>query len=124
MCRFTIYHNPRCSKSRLTLVLLTENGITPEIIEYLKTPLDQYKLNAICEKLEKEPLEWMRTNEVRFKELGLSKNDKRSRDEWMSILVNNPILIERPIVVSGDQAVLGRPPENVLKLIGCAAKSN
>ena len=63
----------------------------------------------------------MRTNEVRFKELGLSKNDKRSRDEWMSILADNPILIERPIVVSGDQAVLGRPPENVLELIGCAA---
>ena len=64
----------------------------------------------------------MRTNEVRFKELGLSENDKRSRDEWMSILADNPILIERPIVVSGDQAVLGRPPENVLELIGCAAK--
>ncbi len=124
MSRFTIYHNPRCSKSRQTLGLLTENGITPEIIEYLKTPLDQVKLNAICDKLEKEPLEWMRTNEVRFKELGLSKNDKRSRDEWMSILADNPILIERPIVVSGDQAVLGRPPENVLELIGCAAKSN
>ncbi len=117
MSQYTIYHNPRCSKSRQTLALLTQNGIEPEVVEYLKTPPGEDALDEICAKLGKEPLEWMRTGEARFKELGLNKKDERSREEWLEILAGNPILIERPIVVCGDQAVLGRPPENALELL-------
>ena len=116
MANFTLYHNPRCSKSRQTLAILTDNGIVPEVVEYLKTPPSEALLAEICTKLDKEPLEWIRTGEARFKELGLSKKDERTRKEWLTILAENPILIERPIVASGDQAVLGRPPENVLEL--------
>ena len=117
MSNFTIYHNPRCSKSRQTLALLRENGVEPAVVEYLKVPPSVGELVEICSKLGKEPPEWIRTGESIFKELGLSRNDERSREEWLKILVENPILIERPIVVHGGEAVLGRPPENVLELL-------
>ena len=117
MSSFTIYHNPRCSKSRQTLALLRENGVEPAVVEYLKEPPSVGELVEICSKLGKEPLEWVRTGESIFKELGLSRKDERSREEWLEILVENPILIERPIVVRGGEAVLGRPPENVLELL-------
>jgi len=112
-----IYHNPRCSKSRQTLALLQEKGITPEIIEYLQSPPDKDTLDRICTQLGLGPLELIRTREDRFAELGLSKDDDLSRDAWLSLMVENPILIERPIVVSGNRAVLGRPPENVLAIL-------
>jgi len=117
MSNFTIYHNPRCSKSRQTLALLKEKGIEPEVIEYLKTPPSLNELQSIANLLGKEPLEWIRTGEKIFKELGLSKKDERSPDEWLKILADNPILIERPIVRTPAHAVLGRPPENVLELL-------
>jgi arsenate reductase len=117
MSEFTIYHNPRCSKSRQTLDLLKEKGIEPEVVEYLKTPPSLADLKSIANLLRKEPLEWIRTGEKTFKELGLSKKDERSPDEWLKILADNPILIERPIVRTPDHAVLGRPPENVLELL-------
>jgi arsenate reductase len=116
MANFTIYHNPRCSKSRQTLALLKENGVVPDVVEYLKEVPGVNELEAICAKLGKAPLEWTRTGESVFKALGLSKKDKRSHGDWLQILAGNPILIERPIVVSGGKAVLGRPPENVLEL--------
>ena len=117
MSSYTIYHNPRCSKSRQTLALLKDNGIDPEVVEYLKTPPSFETLQSIAQLLGKEPLEWIRTGEKTFKELGLSKKDDRSTDEWLKIMAENPILIERPIVTTSDKAVLGRPPENVLELL-------
>jgi len=112
----TIYHNPRCSKSRQTLGLLQEQGIEPEIIEYLKTPPTQKGLDEILKKLGKKPREIMRTGEKEYKELGLKDADL-NRKELIKILVEHPKLIERPIVLKGSKAALGRPPEDVLKII-------
>jgi arsenate reductase len=112
-----IYHNPRCSKSRQTLALLQENGVAPEEVLYLDTPPTPAELEAICTALGCEPLTIIRTKEARFTELGLSTGDERPRDDWLQLMADNPILIERPIVVDGDRAVVGRPPENVLGLL-------
>ncbi len=113
----TIYHNPRCSKSRQTLQLLEANAILTEVIDYQKTPIDKSKLEQICEGLGIKPLALIRTKESLFKQLGLSINDQKNDDEWLSILVQHPKLIERPIVVIQGHYTLGRPPENVEKLI-------
>ncbi len=112
-----IYHNPRCSKSRATLALLREKGYEPEVAEYLSTTPSADELDRICVMLGKEPLEVMRTKEARFRELGLSKQDERSRAEWIAIMVDNPILIERPIVISQGRAAIGRPPQDVLAIL-------
>lgn len=112
-----IYHNPRCAKSRATLSLIEESGHSPRIIEYLKEPPSRDELDRLCTMLGIEPVDLVRWKEVRLKELGVSKRDKRSRSEWLSILSENPILIERPIVVVGNKAVLGRPPENVKAIL-------
>ncbi len=112
----TIYHNPRCSKSRQTLALLEENGVSPAIVEYLNEPPDAATLTRLLELLGLTPRELMRTKESVYKELNL--NDPALTDaELISAMQDNPILIERPIVVQGDRAVIGRPPENVLALI-------
>lgn len=113
----TIYHNPRCSKSRNTLELLQEHDLEIQEVRYLDTPPSKEELKQLCELLAKKPIEITRTGESLFKELGLDKNDDRSDDEWLDILVNNPKLIERPIVKINNQAVIGRPPENVLSII-------
>ncbi len=110
-----IYHNPRCSKSRQTLALLEENGVDPEVIEYLKTPPTAVELDAILTKLGKEPLALMRTGEDEFK--ALVKGKDLNREEMIALMVENPKLIERPIVVNGDRAAVGRPPESVLSII-------
>jgi arsenate reductase len=112
-----IYHNPRCSKSRQTLALLQENGVDPDEVRYLDTPPTAAELEAVCAALDCEPLAMIRTKEARFAELALSAGDDRPRSEWLALMADNPILIERPIVVDGDRAVIGRPPENVLKLL-------
>ncbi len=111
----TIYHNPRCSKSRKTLALLQENGIEPTIVEYLKSPPDKAKLEELTRKLGVKPEQIVRKGEDTFKQhfAGRSLDD----DQWITALAQYPILIERPIVVKGDRAVLGRPPENVLELL-------
>ena len=111
----TIYHNPRCSKSRQTLELLKARGLSPTIIEYLESPPDTGTLTAILKKLGLEPRHLMRTNEARYTELGLSSTDL-SDDDLTAAMVDNPILIERPIVVVGEKAVIGRPPENIAQL--------
>ncbi|MGH8729840.1 MAG: arsenate reductase (glutaredoxin) [Burkholderiales bacterium] len=110
-----MYHNPRCSKSRATLALLREAGEEPEIIEYLKTPPDPNELDMLCKKLGLHPRQLFK--EDRAKELGLKASDERPRAEWLRLLADNPVLIERPIVVKGDQARLGRPPEAVKALL-------
>jgi arsenate reductase len=113
----TIYHNPRCSKSRQALELLVGRGIEPKIIEYLKAPPTAEQLLALCARMGLRPVQLVRTRERRFRELGLSLDDRRSDGAWCRILSENPVLIERPIVVSGRRAVLGRPPERVLEIL-------
>ncbi|MGK0373681.1 MAG: arsenate reductase [Arenicella sp.] len=112
----TIYHNPRCSKSRQTLALLEENGISPIIIDYLKTPPTHQQLDSILRGLEVQPRELMRKGEALYKELELH-DDGLSRDQLIDVMVKNPKLIERPIVVAGDEIVIGRPPQNVLSIL-------
>jgi len=110
-----IYHNPRCSKSRQTLALLQEQGIEIEIIEYLKNPPSVSELDHILTMLDKQPLELMRTGEEDFK---IHFNNKSlTRDERIAFMVAYPNVIERPIVVNGDKAAIGRPPESVLTIL-------
>jgi arsenate reductase len=113
----TIYHNPRCTKSRQTLALLHDNGVEPNVVLYLETPPSQQELLTIARQLGRSPLEFTRTKEPLFKELGLSKKDERTDEEWAGVLAANPKLIERPIVVSGDKAAIGRPLEDVLTIL-------
>jgi len=116
-----IYHNPRCSKSRATLNLLHDQGIELKVIEYLQTPPSVAELGTLCEKLGVQPLALCRTKEARFKELGLRPDDDRPVAEWLQLMVDNPILIERPIVVYKNRVALGRPPENVLSILDSPA---
>ena len=111
-----IYHNPRCSKSRQTLELIQQAGQEPEIIEYLQEPPDAEELENILELLGMEPQELMRTGESVYRELGLAQR-ALSRAEAIRVLVENPQLIQRPIVVAEHQAVIGRPPSNVVTLL-------
>lgn len=112
-----IYHNPRCSKSRATLELLNESNVKPEIVNYLETPPSKTDLRRILALLGKRPQEIIRFGENVAKEKGLSASDTRTEDEWLEMMVDNPILIERPIVVANDRAAIGRPPETVLSII-------
>jgi arsenate reductase len=112
----TIYHNPRCTKSRQTLALIEEAGIKPDIVLYLDTPPSEAELDKILRILDLEPQELMRKNESMYSELGLA-DKKLSRREAIKLMVEHPKLIERPIVVKGNKAILGRPPENVRELL-------
>jgi arsenate reductase len=111
----TIYHNPRCGKSRAGLALLQAKGIEPEVIEYLKTPPSKEELRAIVKKLGIKPGELVRTGEEIYKEKFRGKT--LSDDQWLDAMAKNPILIERPIVVKGARAAVGRPPEKVLEVL-------
>jgi arsenate reductase len=111
-----IFHNPRCSKSRQTLGLLQEQGEEPTIIEYLKTPPSAKELDAILRQLGLEPRELMRRKEPEYKAAGLDNPDL-TRDELIQAMVDQPKLIERPIVIKDNRAILGRPPEKVLDLL-------
>lgn len=112
----TIFHNPRCSKSRATLALLEEKGVTPKIVTYLDTPPSAGELDGILKALGKEPRELMRKGEEPYKVLGL-EDESLSREALIKAMVENPILIERPIVVNGKKAAVGRPPESVLEIL-------
>jgi arsenate reductase len=114
--RPTIYHNPRCSKSRQTLALLEERGVAPRIVEYLKTPPTAAELKTILKKLGLKPRDILRQGEPRYAELGLKDRDVDD-DALIALMVANPILIERPIVVRGNKAAIGRPPETVLEIL-------
>lgn len=116
MNKVTIYHNPHCSKSRQTLSLLEEQGVTPNVIEYLKTPPSVEKLGEILTLLELSPRELMRKKEAPYAELNLA-DASMSEAELINAMVNNPVLIERPIVLANGKAAIGRPPENVLALL-------
>ncbi|WP_323844898.1 arsenate reductase (glutaredoxin) [Microbulbifer magnicolonia] len=113
---WTIYHNPRCSKSRQTLQLLQDNGIEPEVVLYLETPPGKDTLAELLKKLGIGARELLRTGEDVYKDLQL-KDQGLSEEQLLDAMARHPILIQRPIVVKGNQAVLGRPPENVLELL-------
>lgn len=113
MPKVTIYHNPRCTKSRQTLALLREKNTKPEVIEYLNEPPDAATLAALVKKLGIEPSGLIRKKE--YRELGLPETD--DPDELLARMAANPKIIERPIVVVGQKARLGRPPENVLEIL-------
>lgn len=112
----SIYHNPRCSKSRQTLQLLQEQGVEPEVIKYLETPPDRDTLVKILDMLGLEPRDLMRRKEAEYKANGLD-DPQLSRDQLIDAMLAHPKLIERPIVVKEGKAALGRPPEQVLEIL-------
>lgn len=112
----TIFHNPRCSKSRETLKLIQGRGIHPAIVEYLETPPSAAELKRIIKMLGIPARRLLRTNEKAYKAAGL-ENSRLSEDQIVAAMVKHPILIERPIVIAGKRAVLGRPPDAVLKIL-------
>ena len=116
MSEYSIYHNPRCSKSRQTLQLLTDNGVEPELVLYLDTPPSAAQLKQLLSKLGISARELLRKGEAADKEGGLA-DAALTEAQLIAAMIAEPKLIERPIVVKGEQAVLGRPPENVLALL-------
>ena len=110
-----IYHNPRCSKSRQALQLCEEAGVDLEVVEYLKTPLDEVALTGLLKKLGIKAYELVRTKEEVYSQLELSADS--SEEEIIAAIIKYPVLLERPIVVKNDKAVIARPPENVKALL-------
>ena len=112
----TIYHNPQCSKSRATMEILTAKGEPLEVIKYLDTPPDRKTLETVLGLLSLQPRELMRTGEKIYQELYLA-DDTLTNDELITAMLENPILIERPIVVKNGKATIGRPPESVIDIL-------
>tara|TARA_E500000178_G_scaffold264398_1_gene261568 strand:+ start:172 stop:525 length:354 start_codon:yes stop_codon:yes gene_type:complete len=115
MADITIWHNPRCSKSRLSLALLTEQGIKPTEVRYLETPPSRPEIERVLELMGIAPIDLMRRGETTFKELQLSSDS--TDEQLLEAMASHPILIERPVVFTNEKAVVGRPPENVLELL-------
>jgi arsenate reductase len=115
MTTITIWHNPRCSKSRTALALLEERRVEPMQVKYLETPPSESEIRHVLSLLNVSAIDLMRRGEATFKELNLSSDT--SEDELISAMANHPILIERPVIISATQAVIGRPPENALTLL-------
>ncbi len=111
-----IYHNPRCSKSRQALALLQERGVEPDVVRYLENPLTAEALQTLLQQLDMGPRELLRTGEKIYKELNL-REEGLSEQALINAIAEHPILMERPVLVSGNRAVIGRPPERVLELI-------
>ena len=116
MSDVTIYHNPRCSKSRQTFELLQQNGVDADVVEYLSTPPDTEQLDYILTLLQLEPRELMRSNESEYKEQGMDNPDL-SREQLIALMVQYPKVIQRPIVLKDGKAAIGRPPETVLEIL-------
>jgi arsenate reductase (glutaredoxin) len=112
----TIWHNPRCGKSRQTLALLKEKGVTPTIREYLKRPPSKAEVETLLDRVGGEPTALIRDSEAEFKALG-KKKAEMSRADIAKAIAAHPILLQRPIVVAGEKAAIGRPPEAVLPLL-------
>ncbi len=112
----TIYHNPRCSKSRATLELLNEKGVDTTVVKYLETPPDRETLEKILDMLGMEPRDLMRKGEKEYKENKLA-DESLSRDELIDAMLKFPRLIERPIVIKDGKAAIGRPIENVIEIL-------
>ncbi len=115
MSKLTLYHNPRCSKSRAALALLQERGIAFELVEYLETPPSRKDLDELQRKLGVPPSEWVRRKEAAFQESGLTEESPDA--EILDAIAARPILLERPILVRGERAVIGRPTERLLELL-------
>jgi arsenate reductase len=113
----TLYHNPSCSKSRGAKELLADGGTEVEIVEYLKAPPSRAELERIVDAIEDPPAALVRSGDPKFKALGLAKGDYVERDQVVDLLVEHPELMERPVLVVGDRAVIGRPPERVNELL-------
>jgi arsenate reductase len=113
--KITIYHNTRCTKSREACSILEKKGVDFDTVEYLKTPLNQTELKALLKKLNLKAEELVRKSEPLFKEKFVSK--KLTEAQWIKALTENPILIERPILVKGDKAIIGRPVERVIDIL-------
>ena len=111
-----IYHNPRCSKSRAALALIRDRGVEPEIVEYLKTPLDAEALRDLLRTLGVPARDLIRTGEAPYRELGLA-DPATTEDDLVAAVAAHPILMQRPVVRRGDRAVVGRPPEQVAELL-------
>ena len=111
-----ILHNPRCSKSRTTLALIEAAGVEPEVVLYLENPPTSSELDQLLDMLGLEPAGLIRRGEEIYKELGLASREL-SRQEMIELMIAHPKLIERPIVIDGERAILGRPPENVNELL-------
>ncbi len=116
MSEITIFHNPRCSKSRQTLALLEQNGLQTNVVEYLKTPPNAKELKEILTMLNIEPRALIRKGEALYKDLGVA-DSSLSNEQLIDIMCNNPKLIERPIVITNGKAKIGRPPEAVLEIV-------
>ncbi len=112
----TIYHNPRCSKSRQTLQLLKDNAIEPEVVLYLEQPLTPSQIHDVLTKLGMTARQLLRKGEAAYKENNLA-DETLSEEQIIQLMVEFPKLIERPIVIRGDKAMIGRPPESVLTLL-------
>ena len=115
MTTITIWHNPRCSKSRTALALLEERGVEPTQVKYLETPPTESEIRHVLSMLGVSAIDLMRRGETTFKELNLSSDT--SEDDLISAMASHPILIERPVIISATRAVIGRPPENALTLL-------
>lgn len=111
----TVYHNPRCKKSRAGLAYVREKGVEPEIVEYIKNPLSPAEIGKLLQQLNMEPLEVVRKQEEVYRKK--LKGKEFTKDEWLKILSENPKLIQRPIVVKGHKAVIADPPENADDLL-------
>lgn len=109
------YHNPRCRKSREGLSILEEKGVSPEVILYLKHYITKIELIDIIDILKIEPIDLVRKSEVLYKEK--FKNSSLNNEQHINMMIENPILIERPIFINGKKGIIGRPPENVLEII-------
>lgn len=111
-----VYLNPNCSKCRLTMGILNDKGVDTTVIEYLDTPPDSTELTEVLELLRLEPRELMRKHEAPYKDNNLD-NPELNRQQLIQAMIDNPILIERPIVINGNKATIGRPPEKVLEIL-------
>ena len=116
MRQLTIYHNPRCSKSRATLELLTSRGYSPRVIHYLETPPSPADLEKLLTLLAAGPRDLLRREEAEYSDLGLG-DPKLTRAQLIAAIAAHPRLLQRPIVVAGDTAAIGRPPEAVLMIL-------
>jgi arsenate reductase len=113
-----IFHNPSCSKSRGALQILEEQGEKPEVVKYLDAPPDRATLERILDAIDDEPVALVRVNDDKFKATGLTKADVQTREQVLDVLTKHPEVMERPVVFVGDKAVIARPSERVLELLG------
>jgi len=111
-----IFYNPKCSKCRLTMDILDDKGIDTTVVEYLNTPPNKAELNEVLNLLGIEPRDLIRKHEAPYKENNLDNPDL-SREQLIQAMIDNPILIERPIIINGNKATIGRPPEKVLDIL-------